>query len=513
MVEFFKQFINHVLQVWNKLSLSQKILVSTIISITFIGLAFIIFTPVSTSKSEEMVYLYKNLSDDDMAAIIDRLKQDGYKYKIGDDGRSILVPKNKKYEIKMVLAKDGLPADSKIIGYELLDKSSLGLTDFQLKVNYKRALEGELAKTISSIKEIEACRVHIVFKKESIFEDKEEPAKVSVIVKLKPGKRLTKKQIEGIVYLVSSAVEGLDRNNVTIVDQYGNLLTSPYQQEEIAHLTAFQQELKNNVEKALQNKIQSLLDNILGPGKSVVRVSADLNFERIEKTVEQYNPEGGVVRSKEVKKYSSQSAQDQNNTQKEDQIVNYEIDKTISHIIGEVGNIKRLTVSVAIDGIYKKQGDSIVYVPRSEDELAKIEELVKKAVGFNADRGDEVVVTNVQFDRSYINQELMAMEKEKKKELLMKQIKWGLLFFVVIFIILLLKSMVSSLMNVFTAKKPEYIPVSGPSAAVAKEEEEEEEFFESMVADIEDQMEENIDVIVSAIRVLMQSKSKGGDKK
>ena len=370
MSDIFKEIINQIMKIWNSLTVAQRVLVSSVTLITIVGLILIISIPTGVKEQKRWVPLYKNLSQDNLTAIIEKLDQTGVEYRLDEDN-TIKVYGTNVYDVKMSLAKDGLPSGDNNNGFELFDKTNFGMTDFQQKLNYKRALQGELSRTINSLREVENSRVHFTEKKESLFTEKEEEPKASVTLKLKPGNSLSKEQIQGIVHLVASAIEGLKPAGVTIVDVTGKLLTNPYLIDETSSMSSYHQELKHKTAINFEKKAQSLLDGVLGPGKSLVRVSVDLNFKKIEQTQEVYNPDGGVVRSKELNKSSSQFAEEPSTSKNEGNIVNYEIDKTISHIIDEVGNIKRMTISVAVDGTYKfneetKEKD---YQPRSEEEL------------------------------------------------------------------------------------------------------------------------------------------------
>ncbi|MGA1824751.1 MAG: flagellar basal-body MS-ring/collar protein FliF, partial [bacterium] len=276
-------------------------------------------------------------------------------------------------------------------------------------------LQGELAKTISHMSEIEWAKVLLVMPEETIFEeDKKEPS-ASVLVHLKQGKKLKEEQIEGILYLVASSVEGLDSGQVTIVDSKGKVL-SPGDNRDLysTQLNITQIEHQKEIEQDLEQKVTQLLEKIIGHKKVITKVSVQLSSQQVEKTEESYNPDQTVVRSEHITKEESEGERAyfnnlgavQSNNQinatnprfsKNDEVINYELSKAVQHIIELPGQIERLTVAVLVDGIYEMKDGKKIFMPRSEEEIKKIENLVENAVGFNRERGDRVEVTNIQF--------------------------------------------------------------------------------------------------------------------
>jgi len=505
MNEIFKEIVNQLMKIWNSLTVAQRVLVSSVTLVTIIGLIIIISLPSGVQKKNRLVLLYKNLSSDDMSAVLEKLDQTGIKYQVGDNS-SIKVYGKDVYNVKMNMAKDGLPSGDNNTGFELFDKTSFGMTDFQQKLNYKRAIQGELSRTINSLKEVENSRVHYTKRKESLFSDNEEDSKASVTLKLKPGKKLSKQQIQGIVHLVSSAIEGLKPTGVTILDISGKLLTNPYLEDETSSMTSYQQELKAKTSVNLEKKAQSLLDGILGPGKSLVRVSVDINFKKVEQTQEKYNPDGGVVRSKENNNFSNQSAENPSASKKEGKIVNYEIDKTVSHIIEETGNIKRMTISVAVDGKYeknKKTGEK-EYQPRSEEELGRIESLIKNSLGFDVQRADQIVVSSVEFNRDYLENESEEMNNSGKEKMYLQYFKWGASIILIFIFIFIIRSIIKNVISSLVIEKPTYQEIG----TLEEEHQVDEDAVKSdnLINNIESFVENDIEVLVASIKVMMDTK-------
>ncbi len=378
--------------------------------------------------------LYSNLDANDAGIILNRLKEQKIPYRLSANGSSILIPQEKIYETRMALASEGLPQGGSI-GFELFDNTKLGMTEFAQNVNYQRALQGELVRTINGFEEVDSCRVHIVLPEKSLFVKDEEAASASVVLKLHHGKWLTQQQVQGIVHLVSSSVSRMSPENVTVVDSSGRLLTGSKDQTGIATLSSDQLEYQVKVERKLENRVLTMLEKALGANRAIVRVSCALNFKQHEMTEERFLPENQVVRSEQmfnetakeadpipqgipgIQSNLPESSPAQNQTinnenttfAKQDRTVNYEIGKLTSRTLDPVGDIERVSVAVLVDGTYqsniKESGElEWTYTPRSPDELTKIENLVKSAVNFVGDRGDKVEVVNIPFETNQMAQ-------------------------------------------------------------------------------------------------------------
>jgi flagellar M-ring protein FliF len=408
--------LNQIKEFWKGLSNTRKIiLVGSVLASLVVFLVLI-----SWVREPEYAVLFSNLEPGDASKIIEKLKERKIEYKLRDDGRTILVPKQNVYELRLQLAGEGLP-NSSIVGYEIFDKGNIGVSDFVQKINYKRALEGELARTILQLDGVEAARVHIVIPEKALFkEDQKEPT-ASVILKLKQGAKLTRENVQSIAYLVANSVEGLEPRNVTILDSRGRLLSEDSEADPIAKISSKQYELKRNVEQYLSDKVQSLLDGVLGPGNSIVRVDVELNFTQVEKTMEEYDPDKTVVRSEQTIQERSSSVDSTFSTtssQRNNTITNYEVTRTLQRIVEGVGNIKRLSVAVLVNGTYKVNDvggvKKVEYIPRDEQQIEKLTQIVKNAVGFNPDRNDQVSVVNIPFES--VGGEMEFVYRETPKE-------------------------------------------------------------------------------------------------
>lgn len=373
----------------------------------------IILTLVLWLPKQDYQILYSNLSAEDAGNVINKLKEKKIPYQVKDN--AIYVPSDKVHELRLELASQGIPSGGGV-GFEIFDKTSIGLTEFSQRVNYIRALQGELQRTIKQLQEVDQVRVHIAIPEKTIFTEKEDHPTASVVLKLKPGRNLTKEQVSSVVHFVSSSVEGLSPQYVTVIDQYGNLLSAPKDPTQLVEAT--QIEYRRNIEKTYEKNIQSMLENIVGKGKAIVRVSADIDFSKVERLEEKYDPDTIAIRSEQRTQektmapqpggipgvLSNQPGQQQPTTvqnvqsQRQQESINYEVSKTISKILQSTGQIKKISVAVLIDGIYREEKGKKIYTPRNEEEIKKYQELVQASIGYNQERGDHVIVESIPFE-------------------------------------------------------------------------------------------------------------------
>jgi flagellar M-ring protein FliF len=458
MSEFFKQLISQLSSIWQRLTLQQKIITSSLVIFTFLGLISLMVWSKSTPAGNTMHPLYSNLEIDDAAAVAEQLQKSNIKFKAENEGRTILVDKDKIYQARMALAKAGLPK-SHGVGYELFDKTNLGMTDFVQKVNARRALEGELQRTIEGLEEVKSARVHIVVPEPTIFLDNQKDAKASVVVRMAPGRELAKEQIRGITFLVSSSVDGLRPQNISIIDYEGKLLSNPFGGDEASMASSQNMEIQQNVEKYLAAKADQILSEVLGPSKAKVKVSVLMDFDKAEKTIEKYDPESRVVRSEEREDENVKNAPDGDQT-KEKSLTNYEIDKTIEHIVGGVGAVKRLTISVAVDGKYEtdKAGKQ-TFVPRTAQEIQSIEEVVKNALGYDLARGDQISVVSMQFDNEFLHKEQNEMQKRDQWEMQIMIAKYAAIFIIAVLFIFFLRYLAKTVAEAMNPPLPKLEPL------------------------------------------------------
>jgi flagellar M-ring protein FliF len=312
-----------------------------------------------------------------------------------------------------LIAAEGDMAKTSLIGYEIFDRSHFGTSDYVQRLNYQRALEGELSRTIRSIQGVRDARVHLVLPKEELFSQRHQPASASVVIDLEESSSLERKTTRAIANLVASSVEGLPLSHVTILNTQGQLLVSGQRDEELQGLTDSQLELQKSVEKSLEDKIQSLLSEVLGEGKSVVRVNALLDFDKIDRVEKRFNPDSQVVKAENT--YTKGESGAANAIAKRS--VQFEVGSTVEHVMRSQGGLKQLTVAVVIDGTYQTARDdkgNLVseYLPRSIHEIESFKRLISRTVGIDSARGDGLEVTNIPFQSSQMN--LIGPEAHKE---------------------------------------------------------------------------------------------------
>ena len=387
-------------------------------AVTLICLSLFAFIIVQ-ARAVDYQRLYGNLAQTDASAMVEWLKSENIPYRLTDNGRTILVPAKDIYETRLEMASAGLPQGGGV-GFEIFDKQSFAITDFVQKVNYARALQGELARTIAALGPVETARVHLALPEKRLFRDQQQPATASVLVHLAHGRRLGESQIEGILHLVSSSIEGLDPEQVTVVDQNGNVL-SRIDGRGLAGLSLSPDMLEFQllVEQRLEERAQALLNRSLGPGNAMVRVTAALDFSQTEKVEEFFDGDDPVIRSEQVSEEQSGTefvggvpgvqANLEGNanmgmgatppSSRSQRTTNYEISKIVSKTTLPVGTVNRLSVSVLVaDRVTpatNEEGE--IPVPRTEEELRALENMVASALGLDKTRGDSIEVTSMPF--------------------------------------------------------------------------------------------------------------------
>lgn len=397
--------------------------------------ALIVFTLWNQGPDQQV--LYANLSGEDSGAVIARLKEKKIPFQV--DGSAITVPADKVYETRMELAGEGIPQGGGI-GFEIFDKTSFGVTEFVQKVNYKRALQGELSRTITQIKEIESARVHLVIPEKGVFLDDAKKARASVVVKLRGGKALSQGQVSSIVHLVANSAENLRPEDVTVVDTAGRMWSKGSEEDGSLRLSATQLENKRSIEKDMEGRIQSMIEKAVGPEKVVARVSVDVDNKQVEKTEERYDPDGQVIRSEQRNKEQSTGAgysagvpgvmsnmpasprgqaagaSTPSQSNRQDEVINYEISKVTSRVIEGTGDIMRVSVSLLVDGTYEtiKGADGTEekkFTARTDEEISKYTDMVKGVIGFSQERGDSVTVVSAPFISEVMDVDFAAQKE------------------------------------------------------------------------------------------------------
>jgi flagellar M-ring protein FliF len=400
-----------------------------------LGLPLAVFASSQLMTSDSgYVPLFASLTAEDAGAIVAQLRTAKTPYRIGPTGE-ILVPPDKVGELRLRMAMQGLPLGGGV-GFEVFDKTSFGLSDFNQRVNYQRALQGELARSIGQLRGVARARVHLVMPQPSLFAERERQPSASIFLKLAPGARLSAEETRGIVHLVASSVEGLAPERVTMVDTAGRVLAAG-SEAGTSHLSPRRLEIKSAVEEGIERRVQSLLDSALGAGQAVTRASAQLNFDQVERTEERFDPKP-VTRqeSRTIETARGLSAAPSipagtptpgstplgaanttNEGTRESATVSYELSRIVARTLTSPGEIERLSVAVLLntaikvtEGADKKEVRQPV--PRPAEEIEKIRRIVMGAAGYSEARGDEVTVVEMPFDTSGRDREQALLEEE-----------------------------------------------------------------------------------------------------
>jgi len=458
-------------------------------AVAFALIAFFTFI-VTRLATPGMTLLYSGLDPSDSGQIVQRMDAQGVPYEIRGDGSQIYVPQDQVAKLRLSLATEGIPAGGSI-GYEIFDRAdALGTTNFVQQINQIRALEGELARTIRSIHQVRSARVHLVMPKRELFSrDRAEPT-ASVVLALQGG--LDKGQVSAIQHLISSAVPGMRAKNVSVIDNNGELLARGADDGELD--TANSEDMRRSYEARLSQAIEQLLAQTLGVGKVRAEVTADLDFNQVTTNKEDFNPDGQVVRSTNSVEETGNSQERQgannvsvaNNTPnppgqesgagsgstssngRTEETVNYEISKIVRTEVKAGGDVKRISAAVLVDGLYETAADGTrTYQPRSADELAQIDALVKSAIGFNETRGDVVKVVNMKFAEPEIVEDAGTMLLGLDKTDLMRLAELLVLAVVALLVLLLVVRPLLSRILAMPSVAPANVALAGPGDQLA----------------------------------------------
>ncbi len=457
---------------WSQQSATQRFvfIVLVILALVLIPL-FVVW---ATTPTYEVAF--SGLSEADAGQIVEQLNSDNIPYKLRGSG-TILVPSNQVYEVRLKMARQGLPQGG-TVGFEIFNGNTLGMTEFSQRVNYQQAIEGELERTIGSLSAVQAVRVHIVIPEKTLLSSEQSPTTASVTIMEKPGMSLDSAQVRAITHLVASSVEGLKPENVVVVDVNGNMLASGEGSDQ-NNLTA-QTDTRRAAELAaadqIKKKVQDILDKALGPNKSVVQANVTLDWTQRETSRQSYDPQQSVVRSaQDVKEVytttngsiegipgattnlppagsSSLSANNGIAYTRTESTLNYEVTQVQTHEIQSPGDIQRISLSVLVDGITDTQ------------QLQTLQSVIAAAAGIDTNRGDNLAVQSLAFDRSYYQSRVAEIQKAEKQSMIYRYAEIG---GAVLIFALLLWYVMRVLKNLKLTSSAAWTPIMRPVSEMA----------------------------------------------
>lgn len=420
MFDNFQKTLLQIRTFYSELPTAKKIATVVVLG----GILFGVGYSLMWAGRESYQPLMSNLNTEDATNIIRVLRDKKIPFKLDQDGKSISIPPESVYDLRLELATLGYPQSS-VVGYEVFDKQSLGTTSFVQKVNQKRALEGELTRSITSIKGVKRARIHLALPQKSAFVEDQKKSSASVFVDLEPGIQLNEKQIFGIGNLVARAVEGMDLNDVAVIDSQGRVL-SKNMTDPVAQQTATQLEHKLKVEREYEQRIEEILSKVVGEGKVVAKVTADLDFSRTNETETSYDADGTALRSSEKQNVSAEGSRPgpqgppgaasntpgetpkenpmiRNVTSNGREIINNEVPKKVRSTAQQVGVVKKISVAVVLDGkpvmgkAEEGRAPAQTIEAWSPEKLKEFETIVSSAVGIDKKRGDALEIRNMEF--------------------------------------------------------------------------------------------------------------------
>lgn len=435
--EFFANLSKQLGTGWGGMSFGKKAIAGGIFAFAAIAVTAVVMM----DRSAPYEYLFTDLSDHDRSAIDDYF----HRNTVSDyiiDSKGVKVRKERVRELRMKLVQEGLPS-SGIIGLEAFDKQDfMGKTDFEQRMLKLRAIQGEIQRTITMIEGINSARVHIVTPRKSLFVEDQKQTTAAIYLKTQRGVSLTKKQVHGMVNLVARSVEGLETKNITIIDSNGRVLTEEEADDFTSKMTQQRLKYKRSIEKMYEERVRAIVGRVVGPDRVEVRVNTEVDFTQEQQTISDVNPDLVAVLSKTTTGSSLNgtglnptgipgsksnvpgeqeevTASQPTTTNKTDaETMNYEVSKSVRQKTMPVGDILKLSVAVLVDGKqdYPLDGSRPVFEARTDEEMGKISNLVKSAIGFKDKRGDDITVSNMMFQLDPVQMESIKEEKKETRE-------------------------------------------------------------------------------------------------
>ncbi|MBY0553657.1 flagellar M-ring protein FliF [bacterium] len=482
MNKIFGGIIGQFQEFYKSLGPTKRMALVASILIGFLAVGSVIFM----ASGKDYAVLLTNVPTDQVPTIIEKLNAKNIPYQLKDDGKTVTVPKDYLHATQMQLMSEVGSAKMGNIGLELFDKQEFGINSYAQKINYQRALQGELIRAINTLTAVKQSKVILALPAKKTMMEESAPPSASVVVELHAGKELSADQVRGIRYLVANAVEGMDPEKVAILDDRGKMISR--QSDGSTGASNEIMELKSKVEKDLEGRIETILSKVVGHGKIVAKVDATINHKITTAVEETVDPDKTAIRSQTSQEESLDGARtnptgvpgsrsnipgaEDNNGQvgfkqdvkKELKTVNYEVPKTVKNIREAAGAVEKISVAVLIDGVptttTKADGSTeTTWSSRTPEEIAKYESLVKNAVGFVGARGDSVKIESIQFQPEDFSESEKILTNIEKKKLVQSLFKWGLLgFALLLFFFMVIRPFMQWITDSFTDSVEEMLP-------------------------------------------------------
>lgn len=482
MNKIFSGILGQFQEFYKSLGPTKRLALVASIFIGFVAVSSVVFM----ASGKDYAVLLTNIPVEQVPTIIEKLNAKNIPYQLKDEGKTITVPKDFLHATQMQLMSEVGSSKLGNIGLELFDKQEFGINSYAQKINYQRALQGELIRAINTLNPVKQSKVILAIPAKKTMMEDSSPPSASVVVELHPGKELTAEQVRGIRYLVANAVEGMDAERVTVLDDRGKMISR--QSDGTTGASNEIMELKSKVEKELEGRIESILTKVVGNGKIVARVDATINHKMVTAVEESVDPDKTAIRSQTSQEESLDGARtnptgvpgsrsnipgaEDNNGQvgfkqdvkKELKTINYEVPKTVKNIKEAAGAVEKISVAVLIDGVTttttKADGTADTkWAPRTAEEIAKYESLVKNAVGYVGARGDNIKIESIQFQPEDFTDSEKILTNIEKKKLVQSLFKWGLLgFAMLLFFFMVIRPFMQWITDSFTDSVEEMLP-------------------------------------------------------
>ncbi|AGH96362.1 flagellar basal-body MS-ring/collar protein FliF [Pseudobdellovibrio exovorus] len=482
MNKFFGGIVGQFQEFYKSLGPTKRMALVTSVFIGIIAIGAVVFM----ASGKDYAVLLTNVPPEQVPVIIEKLNSKNIPYQLRDDGKTVTVPKDFLHATQMQLMSEVGSSKMGSMGLEIFDKQEFGVNSYTQKINYQRALQGELIRAINTLSAVKQSKVILALPAKKTMLEESAPPSASVVVELHAGKELSQDQVRGIRYLVANAVEGMDAERVTILDDRGKMISRV--SEGVTGASSEIMEHKARVERDFESRIESILSKVVGHGKVVAKVDATVNHKVITSVEESVDPDRTAIRSQTTQEESLDGARTnpvgipgsrsnipgaedgsgqvgfKQDVKKELKTVNYDVPKTVKNIKEAAGAVEKITVAVLIDGVNttvtNADGTSTnSWAPRTAEEIAKYESLVKNAVGFSPQRGDSVKIESIQFQVEDFSDSERLLTNIEKKKLVQSLMKWGLLgFSLLLFFFMVVRPFMQWITDSFTDSVEEMLP-------------------------------------------------------